>query len=307
MQKIYIATSSFAEFSVRPFHILRENKYDVVLNEKGRKLTIDDMKQLDGSIVGVIAGTEEYSDIVLDNFPSLKVISRLGVGTDNISISAINKRGIKLYTTKTSPAPAVAELALGGILCLLRNIISSDNDLRKNVWKKRMGSLFQEKTLGVIGLGEIGKTLVKKIQGFGLRVIAFDKFHDDTFSKKYNVEYYSLDYVMENSDIISVHLNLTNETKNIISGDLLGLMKSGAIFVNTSRGEVVDELELYKILKEERILGAVIDVFNKEPYSGPLIKLNNTVLTPHISSYAKEVRVKMELEACENIVKGLNE
>ena len=145
-----------------------------------------------------------------------------------------------------------------------------------------------------------------KVIRFNFKILAYDKHIDTQFAKKNNVNYCELKYLMKNSDIISIHLNLSNETNNLINKNYLNFIKAESILVNTSRGEVLNEISLFNLLKNKKILGAALDVFNKEPYSGKLLELNNVILTPHIAAYAREIRMKMEIEAVNNLINGIS-
>jgi D-3-phosphoglycerate dehydrogenase len=226
---------------------------------------------------------------------------------DNIDIEFANKKRITILKTTTTPAPAVAELVIGLILDISRNISLQNQNVKSEKWQKKMGILLQGKTLGIIGLGTIGKSLVKLVKGFNFRILAFDLFHDEKFAKEHGVNYCELNTLLSQSDIISIHLNLTDETNQLMNEKQISKMKKNSILINTSRGEIIDEKALYKALKDEKILGAGLDVFKDEPYSGSLTELNNVILTPHIGSYAKEIRIQMEIEAAENLIRGLNE
>ena len=193
------------------------------------------------------------------------------------------------------------------MLDLARKISYQNNILKSGTWKKEMGNLLKSKTLGVIGLGIIGKTLVELVKGFDFNILAFDLYQDEQFSKEYGVNYCDLDTLLSESDIISIHLNLTDETNQLMNATQISKMKPGSILINASRGEIIDEEALCKALKEKKILGAGLDVFSEEPYSGSLTELDNVILTPHIGSYAKELRIQMEIEAVENLMRGLNE
>ena len=307
MNSIFLAPTTFAQFSKIPLKLFEREKYKITSNLVGRKLLPNEILKYASNVTGIIAGTELYTKEVLDELPNLKVISRLGVGMDNIDQDAAKQKGINLYKTKTTPAPAVAELVLGLMLDLARKISHQNNTLKLGTWKKEMGNLLHGKTLGIIGLGVIGKTLVKLVKGFSFNIMAFDLFHDEQFAVKYGVKYCDLDILLSDSDIISIHLNLSDETNQLMNEERINKMKSDSILLNTSRGEIIDEEALYKALKEKRILGAGLDVFNDEPYSGALTELENVILTPHIGSYAKELRIQMEIEAVENLIRGLNE
>ena len=307
MHNIFIATSTFGVHSSEPIKIIGDNGKEFLLNPLSRKMSSDELIKYAQDSQGIIAGTELYTKEVLDKLPHLSVISRLGVGMDNIDRCVAKERGIKLYKTQTTPAPAVAELALGFMLDLARKISYQNNTLKSGIWKKEMGNLLRGKTLGIIGLGVIGKTLVKLVKGFNFNILAFDLYKDEQYAKDHSVNYCNLDTLLSESDIISIHLNLTDETNQLMNATRISKMKRGSIFINASRGEMIDEKALYKALKENKIMGAGLDVFNDEPYSGALTELENVILTPHIGSYAKELRIQMEIEAVENLMRGLNE
>ena len=307
MHNIFIATSTFAVHSNEPIIKLEDGGEAIALNSSFRKVTSEELIKYAYDSTGIIAGTELYTKEVLEQLPNLKVISRLGVGMDNIDLEFTKEKGIKVFKTKTTPAPAVAELVLGLMLDLARKISYQNNILKSGTWKKEMGNLLYGKTLGIIGLGTIGKTLVKLVKGFDFKIMAFDMFHDDKFAKEHEVNYCDIGTLLTQSDIVSIHLNLTSETNTLMNKERIAALKPGCIFINTSRGEIINEDALYVALKEKHIFGAGLDVFREEPYSGPLLELNNVILTPHIGSYAKEVRIKMEIEAAENLIRGLNE
>ena len=305
MNRVFITTSSFATFSKDPLGLLDKNGISFELNDRGRKLTLDEVSVSLKKYDGVIAGTELYTKEILIQLPNLKVISRLGVGMDNIDLAYAKEQGIKVYKTKTTPALAVAELTLGFILDLLRKINNQNNQLKTGVWRKQMGELLHGKTLGIVGLGTIGKQLVKILRGFNLNIFAYDLYQDESFAKKFNILYVELDELLQKSDIISLHLNLTEKTNQLFNYNSFKRMKRNAILINASRGEIIDENALVKALDEELIQGAGLDVFENEPYLGPLVNYDNVILTPHIGAYAKEIRMQMELEAAENIIEGL--
>jgi D-3-phosphoglycerate dehydrogenase / 2-oxoglutarate reductase len=307
LNNIFIATSSFAVHSDKPLDTLDKHQHRYTLNSFGKKLSGKELLTNAKNSYSIIAGTEIYDEHVLMALPNLKVISRLGVGMDNIDLEFAKKRGIKVFRTKTTPAPAVAELVLGLMIDIARKVTKQHGKLTDGIWKKEMGVLLQGKTLGIIGLGTIGKALVKLVKGFNFNILAYDLYQDESFQSKNNITYCDLDTLLKESDIVSIHLNLSDQTKNMMNKQRLGQMKPDSILINASRGEIIDEDALYDILKGKKIIGAGLDVFREEPYRGPLTELYNVVLTPHIGSYAKELRIQMEIEAVENLIKGLNE
>ena len=306
MRRVFISTTTFSQFSNEPIQLLMSQGYDVVHNQLGRKLSEEEIKNEITDYDGILAGTETYSALVLTKATGLKVISRLGVGLDNIDLDFAKKRNIRIYKTQTAPAPAVAELTLGLILNLLRKISEQNHQLKNGIWKKQMGELLTGKTLGIVGMGNIGKQLVKILRGFNLNIIAHDLHQDEKFAKEFNIHYIELDSLLQKSDIVSIHLNLTDETNKLFDYNTFKKMKRNAIFINVSRGEIIDEKGLVKSLDEKLIQGAGLDVFENEPYKGSLVNYDNVILTPHIAAYAKEIRMQMELEAAQNLIKGLN-
>ena len=169
-----------------------------------------------------------------------------------------------------------------------------------------MGELLTGKTLGIVGMGNIGKQLVKILRGFNINIIAHDLHQDEKFANEFNMHYVELDSLLQKSDIVSIHLNLTDKTNKLFGYDAFKKMKRNAIVINVSRGEIIDEKGLVKSLDSKLIQGAGLDVFENEPYKGSLVNYDNVILTPHIGAYAKEIRMQMELEAAQNLIKGLN-
>jgi D-3-phosphoglycerate dehydrogenase len=275
------------------------------LNPYGRKLTEGEVLELLADCDGVIAGTEPLTARVLCAAKRLKVISRCGAGLDNVDLQAALDLGILVTRTADVPAQAVAELTLGLILDGLRGISRHDRTVRAGRWKKSMGRLLAGKALGLLGLGRIGKKLVQLVQSFDLTYLAWDRAPDREFARIYGVQYLTLDAVLDGADIISLHLAYEPALRNLIGAREIDLMKTDALLVNTARGELVDEDVLYRALRRGRIGGAALDTFTQEPYTGPLRNLPNTVFTCHIGAYARETRVRMEMEAAENLMNAL--
>jgi D-3-phosphoglycerate dehydrogenase len=253
---------------------------------------------------GLIAGTEPLTKMVLDSNKKLKVISRLGVGMDNVDIEAAKARSIKVYNTPNGPTDAVAELTLGLLLNVLRQIGSMDRNIRRGVWKKQMGNLLLDKKVGIIGFGRIGRRLAQLLAPFNCKI----SFYDPYFSagaQKDALQVKTLEELIKTSDIISLHLPYSKENHYLLDRKRIEAMNTGAVLINASRGKLVDEKALLDGLTKGNIAGAGFDAFEDEPYKGPLCQLDNVVLTPHIGSYAKESRVQMETDAVNNLLKGL--
>ena len=305
--KILISSASFGKINMEPIKTLEDSGLKPLLNPYGRKLEFSEFVELIRDAVGLIAGTEKITAELLENAPMLKVISRYGVGLDNIDLEAAKKMGIIVRSTPEAPSQAVAELALALILDISRRISEADRNLRNNNWTQLMGKLISGKTLGIIGLGRIGKKLVKLVQPFEMKIYAFEPYPDKDFVLSNNITVVPLDEVLKVSDIISLHLPLSDKTFHMISKKKLSLMKKDAIIINTSRGGLVDESALVEALKNSMIGGAAIDTFEKEPYRGALTGLDNVILTCHMGSAAQETRKEMEIETVNNLLDALKE
>lgn len=297
MLKVFVSTSSFAEHDKLPLKLLQDAGIVSQVNPYGRKLTEEECLKLLGDVDGLIAGTEPLTANVIKSAKKLKVISRVGVGLDNVDLNAAKKRGIKVFSTPDAPTLAVAELTLGLMLALLRNIPRGDREIRAGKWQKQMGNLLRGKKVGIIGLGRIGWKVAEMVKGLGAQVT-----YCDPAVNKAGYQKLSLEELLTQSDIVSLHISG--------GGTLLGekelrSMKKGSYLVNCARGGLVDETALIKALQEGHLAGAALDVFAQEPYTGPLARLDSVILTPHIGSYAVESRIEMEVQATKNLIEGL--
>jgi D-3-phosphoglycerate dehydrogenase / 2-oxoglutarate reductase len=305
MKNILISTSSFGRYDKTLIEDLMKKELKIAFNPYGRELKENEIKELLNGVDGLIAGTEPLTRDVIYSTRNLKVISRCGIGIDNIDIEATKSRGIKLYRTPEGPALAVAELTMGLIIDSLRHISFLNRMISSGGWEKKMGRLLTGKTVGIVGMGTIGKKIVTLIRPFNCKVLAIDLMADIEFAKENNLEYVQMKELLRDSDIVTLHLPLDNDTKDLFDMNLFMQMKKGAIFINTSRGKIVDENALFDALRCGQIGYACLDVFRNEPYVGKLKELDNITLTCHVGSYAKEARVAMERQAVENLLKGL--
>jgi D-3-phosphoglycerate dehydrogenase len=272
------------------------------MNPFKRKLCLEEALQFYAKdIDGVIAGTEDISDKMLEQAKNLKVISRCGAGIDNVDLDAVKRKNIQLYNTPDGPTLAVAELTVSLMLNLLRKVSNMDAALKAGRWDKLMGNLLYNKKVGIIGFGRIGQKVAEILSIFKTELAYYD-----IVSKlsPINCRPKRIEEILSWADIITLHLSPPEDGKPFLKNQELRLMKKGSWLINTSRGGVVDELALYECLKDGHIAGAALDVFEQEPYSGRITKLDNVILTPHIGSYAKEARIGMEIEAVENLIKG---
>ena len=299
MNKIAITTTTFGEYDKGPLNLLNRNGFQVMPNPYGRKLKKDEVIELCKNAVGIIAGTETLDVDIMETLTTLKVISRCGTGTDNVALVDAERMGIKVFNTPDSPTSAVAELTVGLMINLLRNVSLMEKELRMGQWKKRMGNLLSEKRIGIKGFGRIGKKVAELLKPFGCEIAYADPFVEDGLL---GLQRLSLKELLCWADLVTIHVGVNEK---LIGEEEFKCMKDGAIIINTSRGGVVDESALYGNLKNGHLAGAALDVFEKEPYSGPLKELGNIILTPHIGSYARDTRVEMEEQAVANLLTGL--
>jgi len=298
--RIAITTSSFAQFDRDPLALIERAGFSFVLNPHGRKLTREETISLCADCQGIVAGTETYDAEVLDRLPELKALSRCGVGMDSVNQEVCAARGIAVRNTPLGPTRAVAELVAGLILDMLRNISRMDRELRGGTWKKRMGSLLEGKKVGIVGYGRIGRATGDLLERLGARV-AFS----DPFVREADRERMELPDLLAWADIISLHCSKTAEACHLLDGAMLSLMRPGSWLVNAGRGGLVDEEALAGLLRSGHLAGAAIDCFEKEPYTGPLREIESAILTPHIGSYAREGRIRMEIDAVRNLLDAL--
>ncbi len=306
MNKILIATASFGDSSSPAVKLLNREGIKFSLNPYQRKLKETEITQLINDCDGVIAGTEVYSEKVLKNAKNLKIISRVGTGIDAIDIKAIKKLNIKLTNTPSAPVTAVSELTLGLILSLTRNIHLSNLNMHSNKWVRGNGKGLEESTVGILGYGRIGKHLAANLVKIGCKKIIVYDLNKKQLKKRKGVDFVSKNYLIKNSDIISIHLPLTKATANMFNYTVFKKMKKNSYLVNTARGEIINEDDLFKSLKNNIIAGAALDVFSNEPYNGDLTKLDNCITTAHLGPMSKLARQNMELEAVQELVSFFN-
>ncbi|TRZ53615.1 MAG: hydroxyacid dehydrogenase [Dehalococcoidia bacterium] len=305
MKKILVSPSSFGKCGFEPINILEQNGYEIINNPFGRKLTEDEVIELASDCVGIVAGVEPLTARVMDALPKLKCISRVGVGMDSVDLEYAKDKGITVVNTPDGPTRSVAEMIIAMTFSLLRKIPLADANIKKGIWKKEIGNLLFEKTVGIVGLGRIGKMVAEMFSKLGNTVIGFDLYPDEKWANQNSVKLVNLDELMQKSDIVSLHVPPNKDKTAIIGKAQLSKMKKSAFLINAARGGVVDETALFDFLKNNNIAGAAIDVFLIEPYKGPFTKLKNVILTPHLGSYAAEGKLQMEIDAVKNLIESL--
>lgn len=298
--RVAITTSSFARYSEAPLDLLREKGIEYVMNDKGRALTEDEAIQILDGCIGVAAGTEPLTRRVLEAAPGLKVISRCGTGVDNVDHACAKEKGIAVCNTPDGPTLAVAELTVGLMLALLRQVPHQDREVRAGIWKKRMGNLLYGKRVGIVGFGRIGHAVAARLEPFGVEIAYSDPFAEDPAYPKLG-----LDSLMDWADIVTLHCAKPEGGGFLLDKGRLSLMRPGSYVINVARGGLIDANALYGLLMAGHLGGAALDVYAKEPYDGPLKEMDNIILTPHIGSYAREARIIMEVDTIRNLLAAL--
>jgi len=302
--RIVINTSTFDLLNIDDLPVLEKAGITVETNPFGRKLTVSETEdRLRDDAIGLIAGLEPLNAEVLSSAKRLRAIARVGIGLDTVDLAAAKERGIAVFNTPEPPAQAVAELTIGHMLDMLRNITRVDRAIRTGEWKGQFGRLLAGKTVGVIGFGRIGRRVAELLDAFGARVIA----HDSIVSNASGVQFVTLTELLTASDIVTLHIPYTTENHHLIGGDEIAKMRGGSYLVNIARGGIVDEDALRSALISNHLAGAALDCFEVEPYTGPLKELDNVVMTAHMGTYAMETRAQMERQAAAQLIAHLRE
>ena len=304
--KALITTVPFGNKNRRPLDLLEESGISYLINPLGKKLTEEELAEMVADFDVIIAGTEPITEYVLENAKNLKMISRVGIGLDSVDLLAAERRGIKVSYTPDAPAPAVAELTVGLMLTLLRSVHISNLQMHGGEWHRYFGRRLSECTVGIIGMGRIGKGVVHHLSGFDCKRVMLNDLH----TKKEvdlgsNIEWHSKEAIYRDADIITLHVPLTNKTKNMIRREHLLQMKSDAVILNTARGGIINENDLFDAMMEGHLGGASVDVFEVEPYAGQLRDIERCILTAHMGSMSIDCRTRMEIEATEEAIRFL--
>ena len=263
----------------------------------------ESIRLLDGTKAVVAAG-ERYTNKILESLPDLRVISRLGVGFDKVDIEAATNHGVVVAITPNANHEAVAEHAIALLLAVAKRIVPLDSAVRNRDWARAGGLPVRGTTIGIVGLGRIGRSLALRAIGMRMNVVATEPMPDMEFVGSHGIKILDLDDLLEQSDYVSLNLPLTNETRGLIDGDKIAKFKAGAVLVNTSRGGIVDESELAEAMKCGHWAGAGLDVFENEltDAENPLFELENVVLSPHVAGNDSLACENMGMDAAKTII-----
>jgi D-3-phosphoglycerate dehydrogenase/(S)-sulfolactate dehydrogenase len=286
---------------------LREAGFEPVYHPLTGRRTEEELIALLQGIDGAIASSDPFTARVLAAAPQLKVISRTGVGYDAIDVNAATTGGVVVTTTPGVNRDAVADLALALILCCARKLPAHLAEVRRGQWKRHEGMDLAGKTLGIVGLGTIGKEVAQRAKAFKMRILAYDLVQDLPFAEREGVAYVSLEDLLRQSDFVSIHCFLNEATRHIINAERLATMRPTAYLVNTARGGLVDTAALCRALQEKRLAGAGLDVVEEEPLpaDSPLRAFDNVYLTPHAGGATADARERSGAMAAENLIRAL--
>lgn len=278
--------------------------YEIILDPKARALSEDELLKYAPQLVADICTSDEWTRKALEAAPHLKVVSRMGVGYDSIDVPAATERGVGVAITVAANAPDVAEYTFAMMLALSRRLRDADKAVRDGAWEKVFSHSLYNKTLGIIGLGNIGKRVAKLVNGFNMKVLAYDQLKDEAYAKENGIIYCSFKELIKESDVITIHAPLGKETKGFISKNEFEIMKPTTIIINCARGGIVDEAALYQALKDKKIMGAGLDVFENEPVKtdNPLLTLDNIIVSPHTAGMTLEGRSHLVEIAFQNVI-----
>lgn len=305
--KVAVTSKSFSKNKTL---ISELNKYfdEVKLNHSTKKLNDNELIEFLDNCDGAIVALEEINKKIIDSLPQLKVVSKFGVGLDNIDLAYCEQKNIQVGWRGGVNKTSVAEITLAFMLMLIRNIAITSNKLSQGIWDKNGGNSLYGKTIGIIGVGHIGKELIQLLQPFNCKILVNDILNQNEYYKKYNLIDSSQDEIFRNSDIITIHTPLTNDTKHLINKNSLSVMKNNAYIINTARGDIINLKDLKEALQNNVIAGAALDVYDEEPpQDKELLKLENLICTPHISGNSKEAVLDMGRSAIKYLKELLND
>lgn len=304
--RVLVASRSFGPHCPDAVARLQAAGCELIANDLGRAPTEAELLERVADVDVLISGTEPVTARVLEAARRLKVISKHGVGYENIDLAAAQARGIPVAIAGGAIVDSVADMAMALLLALVRQIPQGDRAVRAGRWPRMVGLELRDKTLGIVGLGQIGQALCRRAKGFGLHITAYDLYPNERFAQSWGVRYLPLPELLASADIVSLHAPATADTRQLINGATLALMKRGAYLINTARGELVDEAALAEALRSGQLAGAASDVFVSEPPGDhPLLALDNFIAAPHSAGQTEDGLRKMGEVTADNALRVL--
>jgi len=304
MHKVLVTARIFGHVSDMAYNIFKTKGIEVAPNPyKGKGLSEDQLIELIPGVHGLLTGVDEVSEKFIQAADDLKVISKFGAGVDNIDVDAATDKGIIVTRAPGTNSDSVADMAFALLFAAARKVVYAYDQIRSGEWPLMLSTELWSKTLGIIGIGQIGKRVALRAKGFNMKVLASEIAPDEDFFNEQGIERVDLSRLLEESDFITIHTPLTDETRNLIDRKELEKMKPTAFLVNTARGGIVNEDALYDALISDTIAGAAFDVLEEEPpRDRKLIGLDNFIVTPHISAFTKEAIGNMERLSAQNLI-----
>lgn len=304
--KVMVTPRSFGKGNSQPIDMLREKGCELILNPYGRIMNKQEMVELIKDVDAVIVGVDPIDQEVLEHAPKLKVISKYGVGTDNIDLNYAREKGIPVTVTTGANKDAVADYTIALMLAAARRMLPIDKACRQLNWNKITSVDVWGKTLGLVGLGAIGKGVAARARGFNMNILAYDLIKDEAYASEHQIDYVNLNELLRTSDFISLHLPLTEQTHHLIGAKELASMKETAVIVNTARGGLINEQALLEALQENRIWGAGMDVFEQEPPQDKgFLELDNLIIGSHCAASTYQAIENMGVMAAANVLEYL--
>lgn len=304
--KVLTTPRSYGKTDPVVFDMLEQEGVEVIRNTTGNIFTKERMMELIADCEGVIVGVDPMDADVIAAAPKLKAIAKYGVGVDNIDLEAAKARGIKVSVTVGANSEAVADYAFALLMAAARKLTLIDDECRKGNWKKITTRDVSHATIGICGMGAIGKLVAKRARAFDMEVLGYDVYWDETFAEQYGVKRAALEEIYEKSDFISLHVPLLPSTRNMIGEAELKRMKKDVILINTARGGLIDENALLNALEAGTIGGAAIDAFAQEPPTDERwFTLDNVILGSHCAASTSGASLNMGRMATANVIRDM--
>jgi phosphoglycerate dehydrogenase-like enzyme len=307
MTKVLISPAPLASLQAEFRNVLLKAGFELVYPKKKAQMVEDELMEALVGIKATIAGSEPYTRKVLQAHPQLRVIARAGVGYDAVDVPAATELGMAVCITPGTNQDAVAEHTFTLILAIAKNLVPQHLGTVALQWPRGANLPLRGRTLGIAGLGRIGKAVALRGECFKMKLLAYEPYPDHAFAKEHGITFVSFDDLLAQSDYVSLHLPATKESAHLINRQTLAKMKPTAFLINTARGALVKEVDLIEALQNKKIAGAGLDVFEQEPPSdSPLFHMSNVVVTPHAAGVDLQSRDDMALSAAEAIVSFSN-
>jgi D-3-phosphoglycerate dehydrogenase len=307
--RILVTANSFGKFTPALKTDLEQQVKQVIYNKTGKPLSSQQVAEMLPGIDGYIAGLDQIDPQALATVDNLKIIVRYGVGIDKVDLKTAKEKDIIVSNTPGANSASVAELALTMILMLARQIPTAVQAIKNGGWPRLPGLSLEGKTIGIIGLGAIGKHLAIRLSAFNCELQAYDPFADEAFAKNHGVKLVPINHLISNADFISLHIPVLPETQQMVNEEFIQNMKKGSFLINTARGELVEENALLEGLRSGHIRGAGLDAFTQEPpdTSNPLLSMPQVICTPHLGAQtdgATNNMGRMALDECLRVLRG---